>query len=334
MPAQLVISHSLRSVSFDFPASVDASIRPIAETFCKNAYRPMALRALMLETVMTGMDFGRAESKVLFERFGRLYMHESESTQGDEVFSQIKDEYLNPTPHKPPPNEGAWKPMLQVELISNLHFMRAVDQIGVDAFVSLQLVTMWTAFESMAGDLWVAAVNARPASLGKNAFTFRPKRSDDAADPTTAEIETREKESKGVPFHLLAGYGFDLSNSMGDYFKSTKKFDFNRLRGIREMYGATFGPTHKNELRDIWGTAEPESLRALELLRNVIVHCGGILDKQFKKQSQDIPSLASLAENEHVPLSEPMLQAFSVTVAERGMKLIRFVDDWLRSNPT
>ena len=92
----------------------------------------------------------------------------------------------------------------------------------------------WAMFESLAKDLWVAAVNARPVELGQQALQRLPG---DRADGGIS--------SKSISLGQLAARGFDLRNCLGPML--AEKYDFTSNNGMRQAYVAAFGKLNGHE---------------------------------------------------------------------------------------
>lgn len=122
---------------------------------------------------------------------------------------------------------------------------------------------IWTAFEAFATDLWIEAVNLRPMTLGANAIAA-PKHSD----------RNKPQKPKSDKASILA------DAKIGTEIYRKRKFNFGRLRGIRYAYEVTFGETMYKVFR-------PKDTLGLELLRNLIVHKGGIVDQIFLDAVKD-----------------------------------------------
>lgn len=170
----------------------------------------------------------------------------------------------------------------------------------------------WTAFECLATDAWVTALNARPLSLGQRALTVSPEGG--SQDGLT---------SKQVSVKLLAKYGFDLRAHMGTVLKP--KFDLTSLSNITRAYNAAFG-----KYRQLDEVFDSRDLDLLEASRHVIVHRAGIVDEEFRSRTKrmdlDYPLGIQL------PLDGKTVSRLANSAIEAGCRLIAFVDDWLVHN--
>ena len=96
---------------------------------------------------------------------------------------------------------------------------------AVQATMAAMLVGLWTAFESLAQDTWIAAVNARPIPLAQRVLEPRSQKAD---------------QSKSVLWKVISGAGFNLETSIGTILLRERKVDFQLLENIRDAYKAAF----------------------------------------------------------------------------------------------
>jgi len=139
------------------------------------------------------------------------------------------------------------------------------DASGQEAWLASQITTSWTAFEAMAGDLWEAAVNCKPRELSK------------------LSGRKQSAESKMIAIDYIHKYDFDLSKHMGTILSN--KYQFDRLQGIREAYKDAFGA-------DIEAVINDRALDAISIIRNNLVHNGGVIDEKYRRRGADLPAEA------------------------------------------
>jgi hypothetical protein len=174
---------------------------------------------------------------------------------------------------------------------------------GIEAVLSSMLLGAWTIFESFATDAWVVALNANPKLAYYASKTAGRKTKDDAES-------VDNDEGKSVTVELVDEYDYDLRGKMGFILKASKKFNFNRHRGIAAAYACTFGKDASNVFDD----PKYRRLVVLEGIRNVIAHSGGRIDAQFKDRAKKRPSeygsLANLKIGDLLPLDGSMAKEF------------------------
>jgi hypothetical protein len=154
------------------------------------------------------------------------------------------------------------------------------DPSGHEAWLAAQMSATWTAFEAMAGDLWEAALNCRPEELAKLAG------------------KKHDAESKMISLDYIQKYKFDLSKHMGTIFASKYKFD--SLQGIRGAYKDAFGSYIDNIIDDT-------ALDALSVVRNNLVHSGGLIDDKYRRRAAVLPPEAMDNIGSPIPLEGRVL---------------------------
>ncbi len=173
--------------------------------------------------------------------------------------------------------------------------------------MSAQITGIWTAFESMAEELWRAALNVHPEGLSE----LRGGKKGSSAD------------DKKIDLSYLHRHNYDLSDKMGDVL--CERYSFDRLDDIRKAYREAF---YCDDDR-IKTAVEDRSLDAVSLTRHVIVHNGGIMDDKFLKRRADLPSAILGEAGAPLPLDGSIVQALIVPVISKGWELIEAVDAWL-----
>lgn len=178
-----------------------------------------------------------------------------------------------------------------------------------------QVVAAWTAYEILATDLWVEAVNHRPKTLGKNAW-IGTKRNGQEANAV-----------KGFPIEILHRYDFDLSSNMGTMMKSERFYSFNKLDDISNAYRDAFRVVKNNgnsgtfqAISDLF--ASNDDLSVLESYRHVIVHRGARADAQFVERmtSRNRPAPK---ENEYMLLNGEIVSQLTKAAFSSAQALLK-----------
>lgn len=163
---------------------------------------------------------------------------------------------------------------------------------------------LWTAFECLATDCWIVALNSGSTNLAHKTLRELP-----------ASDEPDGISSKHIEVAVLAKYGFDVKNKLGTIL--SRKFKFSSLEGIREAYAAAF--QDRQAIDRILGGQE---LSLLESSRHLIVHRSGIIDEKFLKRN---PTVCQNAE-EVLNLDGHMVSRFGTAIGESGTRLLRYLD--------
>jgi hypothetical protein len=171
---------------------------------------------------------------------------------------------------------------------------------GVEAWLAAQIVSGWTSFETLAGDLWEAALNCHPNDL--------------------AELGTQEKT---VPIILLQKYGFDLSQRMGSLLKEKRPFD--RLENIRENYNLAFH-IDGEKINEVLSS---DLLDVMSSVRNLLVHHAGIVDERYLRRIKSLPFAPRAEVGDRIKLDGDIVDRLSTAMKLIGSGLLHAVDDWL-----
>lgn len=192
---------------------------------------------------------------------------------------------------------------------------------GVDSTFSGAIVNVWTAFETLAADLWVVCVNLRPR-LGSIALATEPG-SDDTEEQVVAKARKQHRFTVQKLFNTP-----NVMNSIGTLLRDDWA-KFTRREGILDAYFTVFG-RDEERLKFI---LKSEKLKHLSALRNVLVHKAGVADEEFLRMTKNDSRLSQFSSGEKVLLNGEIVCEFCNEVERLGSELIKFVDDWLHKNP-
>jgi hypothetical protein len=301
-------------------------LQSVASAFVSNIDRVNELATLPIKMHMQCMVDLTAvyTGESLYDAHGE---GESTITKDDKIaFAQrlITESVLAPENYRKS-LENAVHKITQYDTVSN--------HVGFGSWLASLIVGMWTAYEVLATDLWVEAVNHRPKSLGKNAWAGRKAKggSDD-----------REGERKrDFSSDLLDEYDFDLSKSLGTMMCRKRHYDFNSLVGLQQAYKEAFRIQGKKEgqtgpypeVKNWFSGSRCESVAILEAIRHAVVHRGGKADAAFLSRVEHDPVFGKLSPQDMIPLDGEVLDRCLFGVVEQGNVLLTGVDQWLTNNP-
>lgn len=182
---------------------------------------------------------------------------------------------------------------------------------AIEAMFAAVMLYTWTAFEVLATDLWVNAVDARPVGLGKPAFR-------------KADSSRRKAAAKLPPLH-------DPGSKYGTYLYQLNPpaQPFNRwgsLRGFEASYSAAFGPGFASNFTD------PE-LVDLQAIRQVVVHRAGTVDTKFQGRIAKASRWSSLNPADEFPVDAESAVDYLAETVRCGTALLQAVDQWITLNP-
>jgi hypothetical protein len=172
---------------------------------------------------------------------------------------------------------------------------------GVEAVLAAMVMGAYASFESLAADLWIAAVNRHP-------------------DLATKWLE--KNTDKQIPANVIAGYGFNLSGCMGTVLHDTKKVTFESLFDIKKQYMQAFRGATDAAFEPI------DELVKAEKTRHLFAHRGGLFDQKFKDQMRNYPEYADAVVGERLRLIGPVTGLHVRACAAAAFALLKAVDDW------
>jgi hypothetical protein len=182
---------------------------------------------------------------------------------------------------------------------------------AVQATLAAMLMGLWTAFESITQDIWVAAVNAHPATLGQRVV----KRSADL---------NLGSQIKSISWDSIIKVNFDLTNSLGRVLLFQRAVNFQQLESIRAAYKVTF----KEEFEPIF-SAHNDLLSELEAIRNLFTHKGGVIDERFASRVKHPPNMQV---GGIYCVSGQYVAEVARGVSACSTAIITSVDNWLEQN--
>jgi transcription elongation factor Elf1 len=192
------------------------------------------------------------------------------------------------------------------------------DQIytGTRAAMASVLLSAWTAFESLATDIWLTAVNKGPKQFAENVIKKPSK------DTRGDGMVPQGGQEKSFSLSDLQQHNYDLREAMGDLLKERKKVDFQAIENIKRAYLSTFS----NGVEKIFEGSDYLKLKLLESVRNLYAHRGGIIDQKFLDEVKEIPGLAALQKDSEFPIDGAFCIDCVVATVDRARALIAFVD--------
>ena len=205
--------------------------------------------------------------------------------------------------------------------------------LGLESILIAQVTGMWTAFETLAGDLWESALNLHPYGLselkGKRPKKKRKTMSEVSKQPPDLpeeKDEQEEPEDRWLKVRGLQRFNYNLSQSMGTVLKH--RFNFTRLERCRDAYYAAF---HKDN-DAILIAIDNQAIDALKEVRNLIVHRAGRADEEFWKKTRKIPDLSSISINQQLPIDGSLVKALVAPVIGHCANLILAVNKWVQDH--
>jgi hypothetical protein len=344
------LDHIEESKARNAVRAMEEKIWAPALAFYENFMR-MAELAILPDLLMASSSTMQyATDLAIVEIKGDLSLEKDGQLPPPDALRQVRDKYLRKISESGRLTSGddAVEPMSDGEALShNLAVVvngttNPLIPAGVIRWYGSLLVSAYTAFECLALDLWIAAVNSRP-SLARNFFEPMPIKSQGSAKKKPAKAgvpdQPKNEQSPSLDYGVLKQNNFNLSGMMGDVLRSTDRARFGSFYDISQSYQRAFRLAEDPRLKTSSVLAEILSksdadIRALENLRNVLLHRGGIVDDKFIEHiaatSLD-PAIA--VKDEQVAIDGEMVHRYSMAALKTGGALIKFVGQWLKTYP-
>ena len=194
---------------------------------------------------------------------------------------------------------------------------------AVEHMLTSYATSAWTLFETLAGDLWEAALNEHPNCLanlsGRNRFNT------ESNENVSGKSKQQEKDEL-IKLSMIAGNGWDLRNKMGTILRRRKSF--TTLDGIRIAYSEAFSKQYKS----IDATLHNSCFDELSTIRNIIVHKGSKADDKYLECSKRMSSLPKAQHGEKIFIDGGYLSYLISEVINNSLSLLMSIDDWIKSN--
>jgi hypothetical protein len=182
---------------------------------------------------------------------------------------------------------------------------------SMEAILSSVVVESWTAFESLAGDLWVAGVDNEPGeATARLIYAGKSLRHpDDNIRPETV-------------YHS----GIHPKTQYGSFLKAIDAVSFQKLWEIKKYYGIAF---EKDAVR-LFDEIDGGYVEVLSAFRNALTHAGGRADKKFKERLNDrFPEFDTIREGDRLVLDGQLASRLNLVAAKLGSALITHIDNIL-----
>lgn len=328
------------------PKDPDKSIADVLIAFRWNNVRWHSLTALPYMAAMSGIEYEKAVRRTLWNNFGKPFLADSNRPS----FPRLLEEEIA--------NNRGFNGDTSTKMLTpdwNLVFHPSFTTSQVDEFVNRsviaiyhsQVVSAWTMFESLASDLWTAAVNSQPDPLA--GLTGSEKRihnkSKGTPDPTPDEPEANEEiaddefiminsaKSIGIKhLHNLTRGDFNLSSMMGDLMVAAGRAKFSSLPEIRDTYSLAFSEKHAIKPSDIDAALSGDDLESLAIVRNAIVHRAGKADAEYVRRQKHCNSAPHTGKGKDIVLDKLTTRKLIDPVVMSSLNLIKGVDQWLKKN--
>jgi hypothetical protein len=192
-------------------------------------------------------------------------------------------------------------------------------KIGLNGLLSSMVTGTWTAFETLAGDLWEEALNVRPDLLAD--FCGAPDRIQKLTQKRQGRtLQNGPKFGKSIDF-ARSPAGKALADGHGTHHRENL-VTFGSLPKIRAAYSCAF----KRRYARIDNALSHSSIDTLNHVRNVLVHKSGIVDAQYVALASSTPRCPRVRLNKPFPLRGDLVAKLIMPVVRASATLLSAVD--------
>jgi hypothetical protein len=176
----------------------------------------------------------------------------------------------------------------------------------MEALLASTAIQSWMAFEVLASDLWVRAIDYGPVRLRKRVArkALKAEKSDDPADLISDDDIDHDPQKR-----------------YGSYLLQARKVSFGRLSFIKSNYETAFS----DKVKDVFKS--DKQIDALSAFRNALIHAGGKADAHFRKQVAKFPEYSKFKKNRKIALDGQLVAKLRTAATKVGTGLLHYVDD-------
>lgn len=242
---------------------------------------------------------------------------------GDKAIEMMKKWYAENLPDRIAGQEEIGRQIVNAFSVGTIQWM------GQESLLIAQLTGLWSAIETLAGDLWIAAVNACPMALAE--LRGKSARISLLASGEKTEAKAQDDDGpKGMQvsrqlMQQLTRGRYDLQHKMG--YLLSDKFTFTKLAGIREAYSRAFWE-HSEKIDAALSHA---SLDVLSTVRNVFIHRAGFIDTNYETRCRALPDAPKGAVGEKIKLDGEVVNALARPALLAAIDLVKSVESRIAS---
>jgi len=182
--------------------------------------------------------------------------------------------------------------------------------VAVEAVLAAIITASYGALETLAEDIWIAALNRHPL-LAKNFM----------------------EANKDKKLDMLAtfGDGLDLTHRMGSMLVKTRKVQFQTFYDFKNAYEQSVPKEIADPL-----FSDCSGVLLAEKVRHLIAHRGGIVDAKFKQEMGDFSGSGydEIKVGEQLRFDGPIVALHLESCLDMGRAIILAVDEWSCTAPT
>jgi hypothetical protein len=308
------------------------------DTFADNFDRLITLATAPEGFLSVGMKLQLALDVARFRLFNRV-----EATTDDDL-PEVREKILEESNRIMPTLKRYIQPettMPQADALRVDHVARQlkIANDAVSAIYSNLILGAWMVFESLASDLWIAALDSYPKDLSKMEGSKKrisslsmQKRGNATQDPGSEKDkqmsgkEGKDKQISLPDIHKVTKGDFNLANKMGTLLR--EKYEFDSLEKIRVAYSLAFAE-HSHDIDDVLADS---SLDALSAVRNLIAHNAGYANQEYLDRMKSVPGIPPLELKQRLELNGEWVVNLIGPIRRLGYALLTNVTRWIKNH--
>ncbi|HEV8070354.1 MAG TPA: hypothetical protein VGP76_21750 [Planctomycetaceae bacterium] len=202
------------------------------------------------------------------------------------------------------------------------------SRFAVEGLMASMLIGTWTAFETLASDLWEEALNCHPQALAALSGDPSSWQNDNSSEGKRDEQKSGGGSGdKSLSLGLIQGHITDLFQQLGTLLRY--RYSFQTLPVIRKAYGQAFS----KDFEEIRGILVDTSFDHLAGTRNILVHRAGKADSKFQSQTRDCAHFSQIQDGDLVVLNGIIVADIMSKAITQAVKLLIAVDKWICDHP-
>jgi hypothetical protein len=301
---------------------------PIADVtlaFINNVERCVASAHFGATAAAVGRKYQATMDIARIKLLQRLEAISGDETREAEVCSLAQSIYPSVQISLPDKNKSEMEHA--AEMVGDIASRARGARLGIEAVLQGVVLGVWAAFETMAGDLWEAAINLHPEGLAELKGNVKGNKGEKRMDSETHRTKQALRTEKIVlSLKHIKRLGYATEGKMGTLLKSVA--NFNSIRGIREAYRSAFWIDDERIEKAI----DYHKLRKLSLVRNLLIHRNGKVDTDFLEEAAGYPDLVAHKLGDVLSLNGGTMLALIEPAIECSKDLIQAVDQWVASH--
>jgi hypothetical protein len=293
-----------------------ACLRPISQTFFENVARIDSFSVFPAVVAAESLQKQLLRDCATFKVTGALswkrekpFSKKTETAIRREMQKLSKSEYRRVMSGKTPIHD---KVKVGADHINGMLSHELGTNQAIEAILFSVVLAVWTAFETLAADLWYVALDYGPGEWRTRVLS------------KSSNFKKRDNlDNEGVDLSKAA----DPQKQYGSALRDTDRISFQKLRYIKFWYKTVLGQGVDKIFK------EAPLIQALFAVRNVINHKAGIADNTYLKAVASFPELNTIKLGQLIQLDGEVAREMENAALLIGGNLVLLIDEILTPKP-